>query len=203
MAVMGSPAWAAGSGKVLAVTGSAEVDGRAARIGNSVPSEALLVTGPDSFLEVLTPEGAVVRVYPESNVRLSGSSFRRRIDLFAGSLANFVVRTGRRLGAARARSFEIRTPTVVAGVRGTAFFVGLEQPGQTYLCICNGVLHMEHPAGKDLGTIEAAHHHAFRYQKAGPEASTSEAPGLYHDDGVMEALARRVNRKIDWSRIPK
>lgn len=112
--------------RVLAVQGDVTVDGRPLAAGETLPGGARLRTGTEAFVTLLMPDDSRLTVQPGSLARLDKvQGFRgfdgqdTRVYLERGRLETVV--TAQRGPAAR---YQVRTPTAVVGVRGTAFRVG-------------------------------------------------------------------------------
>ena len=91
----------------------------------------------------------------------------------------------------------------MAGVRGTCFLVKVEDDNNTYICCCNGSIHLEGTAGEFTRNLAAPHHREVRVTKSATGLSMAAAPMLYHSDADVEAIAARIGEKIDWTKIDK
>ena len=91
----------------------------------------------------------------------------------------------------------------MAGVRGTCFFVKVEDDNSTYVCCCNGSLHLEGVVGEFSKNIAGSHHREVRVTRAGGETEVSSAPLLYHTDEDVEAIAAKIGETIDWTKIDR
>ena len=49
--------------------------------------------------------------------------------------------------------------------------------------------------------LEAAHHQARLYKRAGSNISVEEAGMLHHDDAMIQSVADRIGYRIDWTKI--
>lgn len=114
------------SARVLAVEGDVTVDGRRLAVDETLQGGARLRTGDGAFVTLLMPDDSRLTVQPGSLARLDKvQGFRgfkgqdTRVYLERGRVETIV--TAQRGPAAR---YQIRTPTAVVGVRGTAFRVG-------------------------------------------------------------------------------
>ena len=91
----------------------------------------------------------------------------------------------------------------MAGVRGTCFLVKVEDDNNTYICCCNGAIHLEGAGGEFTRNLAAPHHREVRITRSGTGLSMTAAPMLYHTDEDVEAIAARIGEKIDWTKIDK
>jgi hypothetical protein len=81
-ALLASPLYAAESGKIIFVSGTVQVEGEAARVGNTVQDGDLLRTAGDGYLYIRTPDQALLIVRPGTEAR-----FLRDVGLAANGLA--------------------------------------------------------------------------------------------------------------------
>lgn len=114
------------SARVLAVQGDVTSGGRPLAVGETLEGGAELRTGEGAFVTLLMPDESRLTLQPGGVVRLDKvQGFRgfdgqdTRVYLERGRVETSVM--AQRGPAAR---YQIRTPTAVVGVRGTAFRVG-------------------------------------------------------------------------------
>ncbi len=101
------------------------------------------------------------------------------------------------------KSFYVRTATATAGVRGTSFFMKVEDPTTTYVCLCNGVLRLDDGTQVTGLDLEAAHHASYRVINKDGTPTLEKAPMLYHDDASMQSLASKIGYTIDWTTVDR
>jgi hypothetical protein len=183
-------------GTVEYLEGEVTVNGSAADFGTVVKDGAVIETGPGSFCDIVFGEKNVFRFYEETLAVIDFSS--GELDMQAGSmgavlnkLANVVSEHGSK--------FQVASPQVVGGVRGTAFFVKVESEISTYLCACWGELDLDTRAGLTKG-VESRHHKAFHFIQDGDTVRTVSGKLLYHDDDSMDDIADRINSRIQWEK---
>ena len=99
-----------------------------------------LKTGAKSFAEILIDDGSLLRIEGNSEIvlkELSAGFEKKRIEstiyLRLGKLMSKIAK----FVNTRSR-FSVRTPTMVAGVRGTEFVVVVAQSGKTELAVIRG-----------------------------------------------------------------
>lgn len=121
------------SARVLAVQGDVTVDGRRLAVDEALPGGSRLRTGDGAFVTLLMPDDSRLTVQPGSVARLDKVQGVRgfegqdtRIYLERGRVDTTVM--SQRGPAAR---YQVRTPTAVVGVRGTAFRVGSDTAAGT------------------------------------------------------------------------
>ena len=106
---------------------SADAAWEAAAEGASLPEGASVKTGADGEVNLVWPGGSAVKVFPLSVVKLDAS--RRSAD--GGSKTELDMQQGRTLSkVAKLQTtdsvFSVKTPTAVAGVRGTTFDTSID-----------------------------------------------------------------------------
>jgi hypothetical protein len=190
----GQPRWSP-EGKVLFIDGELQINGAVAGIGDAVPADAVVTTGGFSMAELEFGRGNVIRL--EENTRLELALAENAVSEIAIREGSFAAVLGSLNRLQSANSLNIRSSTAIAGVRGTSFYVRLEEPEVTYFCLCNGELDLG-PVGQAPAPLSAAHHGAYRLISSGDSIAMRPAPLLYHDDAYMESLAEKAGVDIDW-----
>ena len=185
---------------VVYTEGDVRVDGEEVYIGQRVEAGSWIQTGSDGYCEVQFEGPNIIQFQPDTVARLSVSAAGRDLDLRTGSVGMVLDRL-QTISQNIAGGFAVRTPTAVAGVRGTAFFIKVESQNSTYVCTCNGVLEQSTSESGDFVTVEAEHHEAFRFSAVGGEFVRRPAPSLYHSDEHMDLLAEKVGVTIPWGSI--
>ncbi len=183
------------SGKISYMTGNVLLNGSEAETGLPVNSGDVVETFEDSFCELIFNERNIIRVESGSILEIAENDF---IDfsLHKGSVGVVADKLGK-IG----KSYEklvLKTSTSVLGVRGTLFFVKVEDSSNTYICICQGKANTYKKGRSDKKKIKSVHHKAVRYTKTGEGIVESAAPLLYHDDASMELLASKIGIEVEW-----
>ena len=182
------------NGTVDYLEGEVHVDGAEADLGHEVRDGSTVQTAKQSLCEILFDESNVFRI--EENTILSISSEgQKQIELRTGVLAGVFTKL-RKLSSET--NFEIRTPTAVAGIRATVFYVKVEKPSSVYVCICNGSLALSDDEGNERFVLEAQHHKARRFIRENGGIVVETAPVLYHSDEYMNRLAEKIDFSIPW-----
>lgn len=197
-AASAAAATAAGSGRILYLEGDVSVNRAAARVGQDVPAGATVRTGPASVCEITWGDRNVIQVQQNTTVVLQTARLTPGVRLREGSIAAVL----NKLDAISGRGdFRVRTPSAVAGVRGTVFFVKVEDGRNTYVCACNGAVDVD----RGLQTVEelaSGRHMARRFTREGLSTRVTEPGLLYHDDALMDGLARKIGYAIPWGVAP-
>jgi hypothetical protein len=200
-ASVGVPVIAADKASIIYMEGSVTMNGSPASVGDDVPAGALVQTGADSICQIVFNSRNIIHMAADTSMRLDPAVVTRGATLQKGTIA-MVLRNlaPGRPGEAR---FNIKTSSTVAGVRGTCFLVKVEDENNTYICCCNGAIHLEGTSGEFTRNLAAPHHREVRITKTDSGLSMTAAPMLYHSDADVESIAARIGEKIDWTKIDK
>jgi hypothetical protein len=180
--------------------GTVTIDGRSAAIGDSVPLGSVLTTSEQSVADIEFNARNVMRLSENTTLVFNPRNLQSGSELRLGALT--LVLKNLPSGAV-GESLLVRTPTVVAGVRGTSFFIKVENPSSTYVCACNGVVQVLGADGRPLKELIASHHKAVRVAGSADQPQVTDAPMLYHTDQDVEKVAAAIGYKIDWSTVDR
>jgi hypothetical protein len=194
------PALAADRAAVVYTEGTVTVDGAPADVGSEVRAGATVTTGKDSLCEIVFNTRNVIHLAAGTSLTFDPKVLSRGATLKSGAVA-MVLRNLAPGGQGGELRFSIRTSTTIAGVRGTCFFVKVEDENTTYICCCNGAIHLEGTDGQFSQNVAAAHHRELRITRSGSRETPAPAAMLYHTDADVEGIAARIGEKVDWSRI--
>jgi ferric-dicitrate binding protein FerR (iron transport regulator) len=132
------------AGRLSFSRGVVTADGQAAKAGQSLDAGQVLATGPDSVALVKLPDSSIVKLNPDSRIRLdrvlAGAT---ELTIEAGAVFSEVSKqkAGRR--------FMIRAKGVTMGVRGTRFFASLgksrKQGDDVWMCVNEGTVEISGP----------------------------------------------------------
>ena len=183
------------TGEVVYLEGEIFINERAADFGAPVHSGDVVRTGTGSSCDIVFGEKNVMRLYEDTIAEIDFAGGEVRVE--TGSLGAVFEKLSN-IVAAHGNKFQIASPQVVGGVRGTVFFLKIENPGSSYRCICYGKMTYEDTEGDNRRVAEAKNHKAFHYREVDGEIRSSSAKLLYHDDESMDAIAERVDVRIRW-----
>ena len=181
------------SARVLAVQGDVTVDGRRLAVDETLPGGSRLSTGDGAFVTLLMPDDSRLTVQPGSLARLDKvQGFRgfegqdTRVYLERGRVETTV--TSQRGPAAR---YQVRTPTAVVGVRGTAFRVGSDtSAGTAQAEVTGGEVRMSPPGAGPATALPAGFGAVARAGAAIPAPRPLlRAPQLDAMPAVLERVA--------------
>lgn len=121
------PAFASDAGKIVLVSGKAEVEGAAAKLNSMVQEGATIKTGSDGYVYLKTVDDGFLILRPNSEVRvvnysvdkLDPSKTKIKFDMISGVVRSI---TGDAAKMAR-QNFRFNTPVAAIGIRGTDFVV--------------------------------------------------------------------------------
>ena len=125
-------------------------DQLAGSIGDLLSHGDQVITSNDTRAAVrFTDDGSIIRMNPDTQllVRAEGdrTALRKTLEIDFGEMW---AKIQKREGA----EYRIETPTAVAAVKGTEFFVRVEQDGSTTIITTEGVLDFFN----DMGTVEVS-----------------------------------------------
>jgi len=177
--------------------GDVSIDGKAAQIGTELAVKASIRTGPASYCDIVFDGKNAVRITQNTQAALDFGASPIDVQLEKGGATSVL----RKLAAASGSdSFRVRTPSAVAGVRGTSFCVWSDGK-ETYICACNGTVRTVDAKGGNEFILAAEHHTAKVYTPAGESYSAQAAGMLHHTDESVESVAARIGEKIDWTKM--
>lgn len=199
--IAGGVAFSADKASIIYMEGDVTLDGAPASVGDAVLAGATLRTAADSLCEIVFNTRNIVHMTGDTVLRFDPNQLSRGATLEKGAIAMVL----RNLSAARGGEvrFGIKTSTTVAGVRGTCFFVKVEDADNTFICCCNGAIHLEGAGGEFSQNLTSPHHQEIRVSRAQSGLSVGAAPMLYHTDGDVEAIAARINERVDWTKVDR
>ena len=172
--------------KVFFAIGNVTVNGQTAKIGQKINDGDIFETGSESFLEAKFNTQSAFRVREES-----------RVIFNTGDGITLTVEKGKVLNILEEdRHFQVRTPSAVAAVRGTIFFVSVINDNKTYFCACNGTVAIEDDHNKELTSLSSAHHMPNFCDRDGEKLSMESADMMDHDDLEIFGLMYRMDKAV-------
>jgi hypothetical protein len=184
-------------GTIEYLEGQVAVNGEPAQIGGEVESGDRITTGRNGLAEIVFDDRNLFRLRPQTTLTLTFDENQiRQADLEEGTFAAVFDKL-RQVGQGQ-DSFRIRTPTAVGGVRGTTFFVQVEEPSSTYFCTCHGETHLSPFESNESYSVSATHHTAYRFVQTEEGVERQQSSMIYHNDAVMEEIAGKIDVTIPW-----
>lgn len=181
-------------GEIVYMEGTVMVNGSPVEIGDVATHGDVIVTGSNSYVEVQFGDKRIFRA--SENATLTLDSGEKTLQLKAGALS--VVQSKAKFFFFD-KPWVVKTPTTIAAVRGTVYYVKVESDDSTYFCLCNGKIRLKDAVDGKVKDLEAIHHSAVRLIRQ-PDGSIAyeDAAMLFHTDDDMESLADRISEVIDW-----
>ena len=140
-------------GEVVIVSGGEE---RVADFGDRVFGSDRVMTGPDGTAIIRLDDQSQVKLRESTSVVIADTDGAREVELQSGGVFARVVRAASTVGGRD--TFRIRTPSVVAGVRGTEFFVAygrtVEEEPDLWLCVNEGSVEVSIPSTGQVTLVE-------------------------------------------------
>lgn len=185
-------------GIIVNKEGDVTLGGKSIEIGAVVPDGSVIQTGPKGFCEIQFLDSNIIRVFEDSIIRLSFTSSTVSLDRGAAAA---VLRNLSTLIQSMDDVFTVKSGTVVAGIRGTSFYMKREDADTSYFCLCNGSIHLSDLNNQFSKDMETSHHSAVRITENNRQLEVYQAPMLYHSDKEMENLAGSIGLKMDWNSV--
>ena len=178
--------------------GEVTVDGNPADFGQEVEAGSIVKTGDASYCEVIFGGRNIFRLEENTIAQLDIDSARglQSISINQGAMSA-VFQKIQKIGGKRG-TFSINTPTAVAGIRGTAFFIKVEDHNNTNICTCNGQTALEDENKSYVKRVKSDAHKAFRFTRTSEGITADQAGLLYHDNDSMDSLAEKISYTIPW-----
>jgi hypothetical protein len=181
--------------KIAFSIGTVTVNGSAVTIGHIVNDGDIIETAEKSLMRLQIGDKTMIQLKADSRLVYKMES-EQLLQLDKGWMAGVtrgkLTKTGK---------YNIKTPTAVAAVRGTAYCIKVESEDSTYFCTCNGTT-SQHPGGDDSEYVDvtATHHNPLRYTRNGDSVTVEKAEMEYHDDDDIEGIAKMIGETIDWNK---
>jgi hypothetical protein len=131
------------AGRIIYVTGSAQVAERAAVLNAPVQEGEMLVTGKDGYIYIQTADGGLFILRPSTKARIATyyidkkdpANTRVKLELLSGVARS---QSGEAVKLAR-QNFRFNTPVAAIGIRGTDFVVSADQDTTRVTVLSGGV----------------------------------------------------------------
>ena len=174
--------------RVATASGVLKADGRVLKPGEVLPDTEVILS---SGTAILTVDGG--RFLVTGPARFTPGKTRVSLDL--GSWLSVLTRKA-------GRRFSVKTPSAVAAVRGTDFYVGVGPAGETDVCICDGKLEVSGDGMSPL-PLAAKHHLNYRFVSSAGKSSGAKAPMIGHTDAELKDLHARLATTQASRDLPK
>lgn len=185
------------TGKVIQFVGKATINGQKIDLNKPVKYGDVIETGDDGTCHIQVGEKSLFMLNKNTKLVFNISKDRNELTLEKGWFAGIT----RKVFSAKGK-YILKTPTVIAAIRGTSYCVKVENPKSTYFCVCNGTIGLEGSGEEKSTDVSAAHHSAKRFEmnEKGKLVIDKTVGMLYHTDENLEKLASIISEKIDWKK---
>jgi len=180
-------------GTIEFLSGEVLLNGAKAESGDKVLTNDIVETGKNSLCDIVFNRSNIIRMEEETILEINWA--KSNINLKKGSISSIFENISAFL--TQNNNFQILTPSVTAGIRGTSFYIKVEDELNTYICACNGSLELSSNNNENF-ISKSNHHKAFRFTKSGDNVEIESALLLYHNDSSMNAVAKNIGFTIDW-----
>jgi hypothetical protein len=182
---------------VFFYVGKVTINGKeVTKTGEKINFGDVIATGKNGICKIKVNDKAIVQLKKNSELVFRVSQKEAVLHLKKGWLAGITKKPFN-----ESREYKIKTPTVLAAVRGTSYCIKVENSDSSYFCVCNGTINLAAKDSKNGEDVKAAHHKARRFKKAKDGSiKVEKAKMLYHGDKGIEALAKDIHEKINWNK---
>jgi hypothetical protein len=164
--------------------GDAAINDKPVKIGQELLDDDVIITGPESYVEVKFGQQSGFRIREQSEVQVHLKD-DLDLDVKKGKVLSILEKHSR---------YSVRTPAAVAAVRGTIFFVAAIDPDSSYFCACNGTISIEEKNGTEVKRLSSAHHQANFCEKENGQPNMTTAGMYEHTDlEIFEFMYRLDN----------
>ena len=174
-------------GRVSFASGEVFINNSRGDVGDIVKEGDVVKTGDNSEAEIEIRDYAVFHIKENSTVFIEDILVSPRVDVKKGWFMAIIKRE---------TQFEVGTPLVLAGVRGTVLFLNVLNDEEAYFCDCRGKIDLEDTATGDVvQNVVSSYHKAFTLRKRGGGLDIESAKLLYHKDSDILKMADRFSRE--------
>lgn len=151
---------AVSEGRIVYVEGRVDLlpaggDAIEAIIGDPVAQGDVVITGSDGFAIIEVTGRSQVKLRADTELAISSLAGDGVVDVRRGGV---FARVARAAGNVAGSTFQVTTPTVVAGVRGTEFFIAygrtIEDLPDVWLCVNEGTVEVSVPQNGQRQLVE-------------------------------------------------
>ena len=183
--------------EVVFIEGEVLVNGQVPEIGDRLGTSFVVQTGKGARCDIVFNSGNALSVGQNAFADFNFANQVASVRVDRGGLSSVLKKLTQ---ITDTDAFTVQTATAVAGVRGTSFCVWVDD-SSSYICACNGTVHVQDSTGSNDEVLEAAHHTARYFSKTG-ETTNKETAGLrHHTDDLLQSVASRIGHVIDWNTI--
>ena len=159
--------------RVISTTGRLTADDKTLKAGDELPDTEVKLASGTATLSI---DGG--RFLLTGPARFTPRKSYFKLDL--GALLSVLTHSA-------GRRFSVRTPTAVAAVRGTDFFVQVGPKQEVDVCICRGALKVTAKGMAPL-PMAAEHHLNYRFWQVNSGVARDKSPMIGHTDAELDVL---------------
>ncbi len=174
------------------INGTVQINNRIARTGDPIFPGDTIHSNSSASLYIRLNDRSVIHGVAGASMTFHNSSDRTKLELNHGNITAVMNDLD--------TIWLVETPQSRFQVVGTIFVISIENPGETYYCLCHG--HMKlHPTGEEKPfDLQAKHHHALRFiETEDQKIQVKQGTLLHHDDQSIKELTDRVGLDVPWS----
>ncbi len=170
-------------GRVSYVLGDVFINDQVASEGDVVSEGDVIRTGPDSEADVEIKDFSIFHIKENTEIEIEDILTSPKVKVRKGWFL-IIVR--------KETPYQVDTPTVFAGVRGTVFFFKVYDDDTAYVCDCNGKIELfDSRSGESLKLIKSNYHTPFDLKREGGAVSVKRTRLRYHEDNDILRMAGR------------
>ena len=169
--------------RVSFISGEFFINGIKAEAGDNIVEKDTIRTGDRSEADIEIKNYAIFHMKENTIIEINDVVAEGRVKVKRGGFLAIVK---------KGKEFQVSTPTVLAGVRGTVLFVNVLSDDTAYFCDCDGKVDIiDSRSMSQLQSVESEYHTAFYIRKAGKGVQITRAAQLYHHDSDILKMAKR------------
>jgi hypothetical protein len=174
-------------GRISFISGEVFINDEKADIGDIVREGDEVRTVDNSEADIEIRDYAIFHIKENSVISVRDIFKKPRIDVKKGWFLIIIK---------RGTPAELRTPTVLAGIRGTVFFFNVVSKNDIYVCDCNGKVDLvDIETGSIIQRVVTSYHKAFNVTRVGTHIKIRRAGLKYHHDSDILKIAERFPRE--------
>lgn len=163
------------------------------KVGDELGAKGKIALNDGDFLEIKTPMGDVLTFENKTYATLSkltgsGADKNVQIDMPLGKINCDVKKLS------KASSFQVRTPSAVAGVRGTRFGVKIDQSGTVSVDVSEGLVAVA-PASNPGSTVAVGAGQSASVKKGGGVSVSKSSNGGGKKNGATKGKKKGQEKK--------
>ena len=177
-------------GRMSYVLGDVFINDNPASVGDPVSEGDVIRTGMDSAADVEVKDFSIFHIKESTEIEVNNILSSPKVKVKKGWFLVIVKKN---------TPFEVDTPTVLAGVRGTVFFFKVYDDDNVYMCDCNGKIELfDSRSGATLKLVKSYYHTAFDLNREQGAVSVKRTRLRYHED---DDILRMADRFPDETRV--